>query len=317
MNTVRRFVGGVYRAAQNRYFEERFNRTIRPRFGAAQKPVGLFQSVGDAFWLWVHTDGCRVSPELQAVLPQLPSEELQRNFTGAAGDETLREAHNAFVWFKSIAQNYGKPLDSCERILDFGCGWGRIIRFFLKDCTVGTLWGVDQAADVIEICKQTNPWCNFELIDPYPPTPFSHDAFDLIYCYSVFSHLSEDLQLKLVAEFQRILKPNGLLIATTRDRSFIDFCRILRQTRTPELLPEYLKGPAACFLDTEQSLKDFDSGHYCFSSYNLEGRWSFFGEACIPEAYVRDRWTKHLSFLEFIVDRRRGNQNAIVVRKTC
>jgi len=60
-----------------------------------------------------------------------------------------------------------------------------------------------------------------------PPVEFPAGFFDIIYAYSVFSHLNEDTHLKWIEEFSRILKAGGLLLVTTQARRFIDFCESL------------------------------------------------------------------------------------------
>jgi SAM-dependent methyltransferase len=75
---------------------------------------------------------------------------------------------------------------------------------------------------MIEFCRSTNRWCHFERTDFRPPTPFPADRFDLIYAFSVFSHLSEPVHEAWLGELSRILRPGGLLVVTTREREFIE-----------------------------------------------------------------------------------------------
>jgi len=44
--------------------------------------------------------------------------------------------------------------------------------------------------------------------------PFHDNTFDRIFCISVAEHLSKEDMLKIAREFNRVLKPGGLLIAT-------------------------------------------------------------------------------------------------------
>lgn len=51
-------------------------------------------------------------------------------------------------------------------------------------------------------------------------------TFDLVCAYSVFCHLSNDVTLPWMGEFERVLKPGGFLVFTTRPESFLGFCSL-------------------------------------------------------------------------------------------
>ncbi len=282
---------------------------------AGMNPHEVFAGVSDSFWFWVCTEGYRRSPSVRALVPGMPDENVQLQFTGSKGDAVLGEAFAAYVIFRDAYWQHAGAIDECRAILDFGCGWGRIIRFFLKDVEPSTLWGVDPVDKMIEICKRDNKWCNFERIEPEPPTPFPDDTFDLIYSYSVFSHLSEDMHQKCLAELQRIVKPRGLVMVTTRGRDFILRCAEMRKRGR---LDGYHLGPrssASAFTSTDRALADYDRGNYCFSSLADSGNWSYWGEAAIPRDYVVRNWTGPLTFVDYIDDRARCDQNVIVMQK--
>lgn len=260
-----------------------------------KQPDELFAGVSDDFWFWLFTEGYRESSLLRNILPGMPDETIQLTYTGDKGDSVLREAWMAYKLFKEAYERHGGPIAECRNILDFGCGWGRIIRFFLKDVAPSKLLGVDPVDEMINLCGQQNKWCNFEAISTRPPTRFPNDTFDLIYSFSVFSHLSEEMHQNWLAELSRILAPGGILIATTRSREFIE--------------------ADAHFADKRQSLSEYDTGRYCFSQIVFEGEWSYWGEASIPRNYVLSNWTRWLTFLDYIDDRNRCSQNAIVMSK--
>ena len=55
----------------------------------------------------------------------------------------------------------------------------------------------------------------FEVIPTAPPTALASGSFDLIFTISVFTHLDESMQEAWLAELARLLRPGGLLLATT------------------------------------------------------------------------------------------------------
>ena len=249
------------------------------------------------------------------LLPGLPPVSMQENFTGSAGFSTLYEGFLAYQLFKRLYETHVGPMqDSCG-VLDFGCGWGRTIRFFLKDVRPENLTGVDHSEEAVRACRETNKWCKFTLIEPHPPVPLAPQSFDLIYLYSVFSHLPEEMHLGLLKEFERLLRPGGMLIATTRRRDFIDWCRDLREDPALDEKPGFIKGSAVAFMDADAALSAYDHGEFCYASLGAKDRWSFWGEACIPKAYVEKHWTEIFDICEYMDDGKVCPQNVIVARK--
>src|SRR5207253_9556 len=189
--------------------------------------------------------------------------------------------------FRDLREKHRGPLSNCSSILDYGCGWGRIIRFFLKDVAPTALLGVDPVADVLQICRATNRWCRFEPIPFKPPSGLPANSYDFIYSFSVFSHLSEERHKLVLDDLARLLKPGGLLMVTTRSRNFIDYCAGLRANAELAAKNPGHSSSALAFLNPESAKKVYDAGEYCFHSFNDRGDWDHWGEAVIPRAYVQ------------------------------
>jgi LmbE family N-acetylglucosaminyl deacetylase/glycosyltransferase involved in cell wall biosynthesis/ubiquinone/menaquinone biosynthesis C-methylase UbiE len=276
----------------------------------------LLCDVEDDFYFWLLTEGYSINRTIQALLPKMPGEQIQKTFTGRSGYATLHQAFLAYKLFKSITQKFYKNLQSCGTILDFGCGWGRITRYFLRDVAAEGLYGVDCLEEVVNICKKSNLKCNFETINIMPPTRFQDDFFDCIYLFSVFSHLSERAHLDWLLEFKRILKPGGLVIATTRPRQFILECEALRKRSDMEA---FQYGAACSFQNVEQYLADYDSGKYCHSPTGGGGvlSESFYGETAIPKQYVVENWSKFFSFVDYVYkeEHQSFDQNVIIAKR--
>jgi hypothetical protein len=174
------------------------SRIQRP--GSSSKtPHEVFAGISDKFWFWLCTTGRRRAPSLAEFLPDMLAEDVQLTFTGNTSDAVMLEGFAAYRLFKILCESYIGPLARCENVLDFGCGWGRIIRFFLKDLDSTHLWGADPVTEMIEFCKQTNPWSNFSVIDRSPPSRFPTDTFDMIYSFSVFFPLVRTDAAKLAS----------------------------------------------------------------------------------------------------------------------
>lgn len=259
----------------------------------------VFGRVSDDFWLWAFTDGYDTNPLLRKILPAMPDPQIQANFTGLSGHPALNQAFNAYTLFKRVAYQHGAAISQCGSILDFGCGWGRVVRFFLKDVDERRVVGVDCYKEMIELCKGQRLRCQLEATPILPPTPFADGAFDIVYLYSVFSHLSEEAHLAWLAEFNRLLKPGGIVLATTRPRSFVTICADLAKKQNLEI---WQRGSSASFSDPKQAMADYDAGKFVHSPSGGGGCLdkSFYGESCIPEKYVRRHWTKLFSSVDYL-----------------
>jgi SAM-dependent methyltransferase len=311
--TVQRSLLGHY-TIPDKYFLLQFERLLEGRQVSGLTPRELFATLDDDFWVWSLTTGRRKSDMLAEFLPGLPSEEIQLKTNGISGDVALQDGYLMYLLFRKIYVAYRGELGPASGILDFGCGWGRITRFFLKDVEPDALWGVDGNDELIAICRGTSTWGNFKQIDVFPPTDFPSGTFDLVFSYSVFSHLSEDMHLQWLDEFARILKPGGLLIATTWDREVIERCGRLRDEQG---VPFFKSSLAKTFHDTDAWLARYDRGEFCFDSseeiYGSSSSWH--GEACIPKHYVLSNWSPRLEVLDFIDDRSVAPQNVVVARR--
>lgn len=100
-----------------------------------------------------------------------------------------------------------------DRILDLGCGNGRLTQLF--DRQKIDYVGVDTAAKMVEIAQKKYPQDNFFIQKNPIKIDMPTDTFDLVFCLSVFHHVpSEQSRLKYLKEIHRVLKPNGRLILT-------------------------------------------------------------------------------------------------------
>ena len=269
----------------------------------------LFDDADDETWLALILRAAAAAPDLAGVLPALPDEALQIESTGQAGEPALRAGFRIYRLFKQLFEQHAGPLSRCERVLDFGCGWARILRFFLKDVEADRLWGIDAREKMVDVCRRLVPGAHFERAGPWPPTPLDPASVDLVYAYSVFSHLSEEMHRRWLEEFQRILEPGGLLIVSTRNREFIEMCEGFRKQ---EGLPAHLAHLPRLFADGRACLRAFDDGEYCYDL--VDGNW-WSGEACIPRGYVAKHWAPHFTLLDYVDDPARCEQNVIVARR--
>jgi len=135
--------------------------------------------------------------------------------------EFLKIGEGCARLIREHAADMGIDLAQPNRVLDFGCGCGRTIRWFLTAGGGAEFHGVDVDAEAIDWCAQNLKPGRFLATPPMPPLPYPNDHFDFIYCLSVFTHLNESMQDLWLAELTRVLKPGGVLLLTVYGASSI------------------------------------------------------------------------------------------------
>ena len=249
------------------------------------------------------------------LLPGFPSDTIQINTTGQCGAPTLKEA---FIFYEDCAQTFEKtgiPISNKHTLLDFGIGWGRIARFFMKDLPLKNIYGIDVEPSMIDICKDTFKTDNFQTCEPHPPTSLPEEKFDFIVAYSVFSHLSEEACFEWMKEFSRILRPGGMVAVTTRGRPFFDFC----QAQNPESAG-YTGALGRLFPDFNEARAQYDRGEFVHSNIRgVDGGGSmnstFYGETFIPEQYARTAYNEFMTFENFLYEPPRQTHPILFMRK--
>ncbi len=101
-----------------------------------------------------------------------------------------------------------------KRVLDFGCGSGKVMRHFLPEAEVCDLSGCDIDRPSIEwINAALNPPLHAFVNGEEPPLDQPAKCFDLVWSVSVFTHLT-DQWAGWLAELHRVLRPGGLAIVS-------------------------------------------------------------------------------------------------------
>ncbi len=119
---------------------------------------------------------------------------------------------------RKSAASIGATLDSAglgadSRVLDFGCGLARTLRF-LGD-RGWRLHGCDVNAPAVAWSASAFPGIAFAVNAEEPPLPYPPSSFDAIYAVSVFTHFDRAAQLAWMSEMARCLADGGLLLVTT------------------------------------------------------------------------------------------------------
>jgi SAM-dependent methyltransferase len=135
----------------------------------------------------------------------------------------LRSGREFSAALQSALINAGRPIESFSRVLDFGCGSGRVMRHWATK-KGPAFFGSDYNPRSVAWDKTNLTFAKFDQNSLNPPLPYERSLFDLCYSVSVFTHLPSDLQRPWIEELHRVLKPGAILALTLSGRG--DFGRL-------------------------------------------------------------------------------------------
>lgn len=284
--------------------------------GRIQQQVAYrkYRQFTDEQWKQVLLDS--VSGTAPVPMPGFPDAGLQANFVGSAGTNAIQEAWNFYELMAERRAAYGRPLDARSRVLDFGCGWGRYARMFLRDVPANNIWCVDSWDLALRTCEETGVPGRRVKIGQMPPTSLPARSFDTAFAYSVFSHLSPTAHLAWQEEFARVMTAGALVFITTQARWFLDNCRDYRE-HPDKQVSDWHVGLAGSFVDYERDAAAYDRGEilYAPTGGGPELLPEYYGEAIVPRGYFEEHWGGTFEILEFIADRSRFEQAVCIMRR--
>lgn len=260
-----------------------------------ENPYSKFKTLSDTEWEDVL---CRSITErtLNGVtFPKFPDTSLQEQTVGGKQEEALREAFKFYQYTKEVLRRNNLPFTDTFRMVDFGTCWGRIARCFLRDVIPGNIVGLEVREEFIETFNSLEMPFGVRKVQPLGPSTLPPASIDLVTAYSVFSHLDKTASDAWAAEFFRILKPGGILVATTEGEPFLDFCTQLATKKQHD--SAWHKTLSKAFPQPEEARRRYHAGQLVATE--PYPTFPHYGETLIPPGYMMSAWGADFELLEF------------------
>jgi SAM-dependent methyltransferase len=241
-------------------------------------------------YTWYYPDPARGAP--------LPDPARRRRVAGNDDAEIFRlEGHTTFRKL-DLALRAVTPhgLDGFGEVLDWGCGCGRLARYFATLPGV-RLTGLDIDRDNLNWCRDHLRFASFRLAPLSPPTELPSAVFDLIIGISVFSHLTERDQVPWLHELHRLVRPGGHLLLSVLGEATA--C----QSPWDASFWERWRRAGIVSMSGSDELKD----HIADGAY--------YGNTYMTPAYVRERWSRVFTVVDIIPAYIGNHQDLVILRR--
>jgi SAM-dependent methyltransferase len=248
-------------------------------------------------------DVCRMSVlyrlGYEGSLPEAPTE-LRRRVSGVPASRAPIARHwlAGLETFSKFYKPIRKYMDSrrARRLLDWGCGCGRVTGLLLKYFDGAEVYGCDIDRETIEWCTEHFPKGHFSAVATSPPTEYPNDFFDVVVACSVLTHLSQEKQEDWLGELRRIIAPGGMAALSVNGEF------LARAYQNPQFVVPEFESTGISDRALDPILKGIAPEGYYRATYQ-------------SKAHTEREFARYFKILEYI-DYGMGNlQDLVVMRK--
>jgi len=172
--------------------------------------------------------------DLMKSLPKMPAPDVQMKWVGDSGASLMARSCSLARLFDHISwRTTGSGLAG-KRIIDYGCGWGRLLRIMNYYSAPSCVFGVDAMQKSLDLCVASGVPNKTALVPARPSNPqlpFGGE-FDFAYLFSVFSHTPQEVTTAVLQFLGRMCRSDAVIFATIRTADWLK----MREGTWPERL---------------------------------------------------------------------------------
>ena len=152
--------------------------------------------------------------------PRLPGPVLRVATAGTADIEWfLGSGRLGFETICEALADEGVDTAKLGAALDFGCGCGRVLRHW-PSTGRPKLYGCDIDDRAVRWLSRRLPWVGTATTVGTPPLPWPDETFDLVWAFSVFTHLPQELQTPWRNELRRVTRRGGMILLSVHGSAY-------------------------------------------------------------------------------------------------
>jgi hypothetical protein len=247
--------------------------------------------------------------------PTFPPSETQNRIHGHDGATSLIEAGT----FYKFACDNGiagptSPWFGSGYLLDFGSGWGRILRQFMRDFPLRNIVGFEPSGVFATVARANNPYVSFLSGGYLPDGILPEGRFNLAIGWSVYSHLSEMSATLWLTETARILAKGGAAMYTTWGLRFLQRLKAEEELmKNGEDIHWYSQVCLRGAGDINQRIDEYNSGKFVwFNSIDSD----LYGEAFVSRKALENIIeTRKLPLQVDVFDAETLGQDVFIVKR--
>ena len=261
---------------------------------------------------WAHSVGVSTDPQLRALSPNVPPQEL-RSIVAAPSEPVflwsgLKDAEMLSSYMDRYLPARGEGV---TQVLDFGCGCGRTTRFLQHLANI-RVHGTDINQALVAWCQDNLPDVRTLLNGAQAPLAAEDGAFDFIYSLSIFTHLPEQVMKGWLAELARVTADGGIVLLTTHGYPAINtICSSVPHQQMFQLSAEAAQGLR----------QNFEQAGFVYQRYSPDvidqaNAGDDYGNSFTHENYIRSQWDSgDFEIVDFVPGGLGGWQDLTVLRR--
>ena len=249
---------------------------------------------------FTHSDNKILLLENPAESTQLPTPPPEIMQYGESEQKHFASGKRDYEFLNHMLSNNNVAIDQFDRILDFGCSNGRVLRHFEPLTNKLEGWGCDLNANSLLWCVENlSPPFRFFVNTTTPHLPLEDKYFGFVFCFSIFTHI-DDLFVTWLLELRRVLQSGGYLFVSIHDEKSVTAIK-----KNPEnFLHSYYQKNDLIF-------EKFLEGKINFVSINRDVRSMVF----IRRDYFKNVCQQYFELIDLAEGAMGGSQSGFLLKK--